>query len=349
MKTTLDLRETTPRAPQAYATPIAPVRAAKLIWTGSSGLGSHAHRQMTGCLRAVGIQGPHFHAEPSPRDGRVEMMTEPTNNSLIMGPFTAQDAHGARGSSVYMIRGTLAHIALAHGLLQESLRRGEPVAVAGALIQGDPNDWYSPAEAIEAAAILVGTSSHKFALPAARNLLERLEHWVRGIVDRERVLAIESQLGWNLDAPWRYTARFDVLTQNRASALIYGTDYKTSANPKQDKSSRYPNSPQLMGQDAMGTRWAKERWGGVRVLLIEDKGATENVVVAPPEEWMFPRNAMTSAIEYGIAATQRTVVPYVGRHAIEWPTNPLYCPGCPAAVRSTCHALGARSAKAPGA
>lgn len=330
-----------PVGPKQYAEPQPPARAAKLVWAGPSELGSHAMRLMTGCARAIAIGHPEWTnpagLRASTRTGDVRVLPDLSTAAIFNGPATAEDAVGSGGATVYMIRGTLAHVALAHELVAASLARGEAIAVAGNLVEDEPPaNWYTAAEAIEVAATLVGSSSFTFALPAARRLLGPLRKWVADLLDRERVLAIETQLVWHLDAPFAYTARLDLATRNRASDLIYSWDYKTTADPQADKRKRYATAAQLMGQDQMGQRWAGSKWGGVKLLLIGDRGGDSPTTL---EEWAWPRNPRGRDLEHGIAAAQNAAAPFVGHPVREWPTNPLFCSGCGVGMRNICYSI----------
>lgn len=337
MKVGLNFESTEPAVPKKYEEPVQLTRRAKLIFAGASENGSHAVRTMGGCARSYALHTPNAVLRPpraSQRTGVVTVLVDDGARVLVEGPVQPAQAVGAGGASVYMVRGTFAHIALAHAFARAALERGETFVVGGNHVSGSPDEWYTPAEAVEAASTLIGMPSFTFALPAARRLLPALTRWVQDTMELERVIAIETQLVWHLLAPFAYTARIDIVTQSRASGLYYATDYKTSANPTADKR-RYTVSAQFIGQDQMGRRWAGAKWGGVRVALIPDRG---DGVTAPLSLWAWPRSPRSGDFEAAVADTQARVEPYFGKPAHQWPANPLHCSGCGAAARAACFA-----------
>lgn len=332
MKKNFDFADVAPAEPKRYAEPTPVHRAARLVWAGPSEMGSHMMRSMLGCQRQFALSHPNWSPRASERTGLVTVLDD-LATGVVHGPFTSVDAVGAGGSTVYMIRGTLAHIILAHTLIRETLARGERLVVCGGVVHGAPDDWYTPEEAVELAATLVGTPAHTFALPAARRLLPHLIRWAKNLVTRERVLAVETQLVWHLAAPFAYTARYDLLTESRASGLVSTLDYKSSSDPKGDKTRRYAASAQLMGQDEVGRRWAGQRWSNVRVLLIGDKSDADPTL----EVWNWPRHPRTADLERSIATAQApwtNMVPV--QHVARLPGNALFCNACPASVRGVC-------------
>lgn len=335
MNKTYDFGAVKPPEVQRYAEPALVTRRARIVWPGPSELGSHAMKQMAGCPRAFAMMHPGWKPRVSTRSGVVEVIADEIDRSCPWGPLPG--GVGAGGATVYMLRGTLAHTILAHAFIRGAAARGEPTVVAGCPVAASTvDDWYTPEEAIEVAAAHIGAAAYTFALPAARRLVLPLVGWAEGILARERVLAVETQLAWQLDAPFAYTVRLDLVTQHRTSGLIYARDYKTSSDPKGDKNRRYVASAQLMGQDQMGARWTGPSWGGVRVVLISGGDKT------PPEieDWTWPRNPRGADLERGIALVQEPFVQYAGGPTHAYPKNPLYCASCPTATRQVCYSMG---------
>lgn len=335
MKTAFDFTGVEPRAPQQYATATPPEVPGLLLWTGSSYFGSHAIRGLLGCARSAALSESWARAPASDESGRVEVLGE--TEGVVEGPVSIgrQD-----GQSVYMIRGTFIHVAIAHALILGSIKRGEYPMVAGrnlALIEGaaGPLPWYTPEDAIEAAATLVGTPGFKYALPAARVMSAKAVEWANDLLARERVVAIETQYAWHVPGPWAYTARYDLVTINRASGLLYGYDYKTAVKPA-DAKLKYAQSAQLMGQDQIGRTGYGQQWGGVKVLLVEDTGFDRPPVY--PKEWPIPIHPRTRDIGQGISEATQRFAPYIGKPAALVPPNPLYCSGCAAHIRALCAA-----------
>lgn len=340
MKATFDFTGVTPKEPQRYATPTPPERAARLVWTGASSFGSHGIRSLLGCLRAAAYARPWARAPHSDQSGRVTMLAEV--DGLPVGPFGPEHAQLSWANSVYMIRGTFVHTALAHAFIRGSLRRGEVPVIAGrvfptseeGVIGGREDDWYTPAEAVEAGATLTGTPGFRYALPAARTLTPGVVAWAESVLDAERVIAVETQFAYHVaGSPWAYTARYDLLTQNRASKMIYAYDYKTAADPK-SAMAKYQQSAQIMGQHQIGKTGYGAQWGGVRIALVPDNGKAETST--RPVVHLMPLHPRGADLAQGIVEAVSRVESIADLDPRAAPANPLFCSGCPGVVRTWC-------------
>lgn len=341
MEVKYDFSTTRPRVPHRHADPQPPPHAGLLVYAGGSSFGSHAVRQALDCERMYGLSTlDHRPPAASLRDGSVSVIPDPPGAGIYEGPFKVTRDPGERRSTVYMHRGTLIHTALAHVFIHEALKRDGMVVVAGRPYDKSSN-FYTAEDAVEAAAALLGTQAHTYALPATRRMLPQVLRWARRLVETEQVVAIETMVGWHLDAAWAYTSRNDLVIQNRASKRIRILDYKTGLRPEQDKK-KYAASGQLAGQDFLGGRWVGSRWAGVVVVLIEDPGESSDEPdrEGKVQEWPLPKNPIAVGLGRSVKAAQERVQPYVGRPIEEWPLNPFSCGDC--RLREPCWARSVR-------
>lgn len=315
-----------------YATPNPPAHQAGLIFAGGSFFGSHAVRLATTCLRSSAISN-HWGRPRWPvsqQNGTVSVLVDP-DGVLVHGPFEEGRTFDL-AQSVWMIRGTLVHIAFAHELANLAIARDGAVVIGGKLYDAT-TPLYTAAEAVEAAAFIIGLQARTLALPNARKMLPQVKAWSASLIERDMVTAIETQLAWHVRAPWAYTARLDLVTTNRVSKMVRAWDYKTSSRPTADKL-KYAVSAQLHGQDQMGHLWAGSRWAGVMVLLVEDVGADEGRI-GVVDEWQLPRSPVGNRLEGALLQMQEVVKPWADRDPATWPANPFGCANC--SYRQPCY------------
>lgn len=319
---TWDFAETKVKENQKFANPNPPSHEGVLIMAGASSFGSHAIKVGMSCPRAFALSCSVKSPE-SDRSGAVRVYPDP-GGVLLNGPFQGGFTYDL-AQTVYMIRGTLIHIALAHAFSRLALEEEGRVVIGGQSYLA-PLSLYTPAEAIEAAAVLIGPQARTFALPAARRMLPVTESWAKEFYQRERVVAVETQFAWHVTAPYTYTARYDLMVQNRSSGLLRGVDYKTSTRPSADKP-KYASSAQLHGQDIMGRTRFGEKWDNVAVLFLVDPGEKSQAPTTV-EEWRLPKSHVAGALRGAIERSQNTIAPYVGMPVEQWPANPFGCGDC---------------------
>lgn len=308
--------------------PVLPQHAGLFLAAGGSANGSHGMRTAFGCPRQFWLSRLGQLPPASDGSGRVSVYPDP--ECVVLGPVS-EETFKEHTTSVYMDRGSLVHFALAHMLIQKTIARDGAIVIAGARNDAFPKDvpWYSPEEAVECGSANIGPKSYTYALPAGRRLLGQLESWVEDLMVREQPVAVETQLAWHIPGPWIYTARFDLITRNRASGLYRGWDYKTASRPQSDEA-KYRTSAQLHGQNEMGRRWAGDYWGGVVVVLIEDTNDPKKV--GRMIEWALPQSPMAHAVGPSVAEAQQRMLHYYGKIQAEGiravPGNPFFCTGC---------------------
>lgn len=336
MKKSFDFSGVKPKEVVPYQYPVIPEAPGRLSFAGGSEIGSHSMAVAMKCARAFWYgRGGHYNPPPS-SDGssRVAVLPDLPGEVVVEGPVQA-NVTLRRGETVWMARGTLVHVALAHHAIRGALAQDGSIVVGGQTYTstdgGSP--WYTPGEAVESAAALMGPGAHTYGLSAGRRMLPQLEQWMRSLIQREQPIAVETQIAWHVPGPWIYTARLDLITRNRASGTYRIWDYKTGRSPVRDKS-KYSISAQLHGQQEMGRRLFGELFGGVHVALIEDPDDPKKV--GSVEEWSLPFMPTAVHLESSIVDAQCRMLAHVEQLKLgiqRVPGSPFFCAGCNARER----------------
>lgn len=336
MKTTFDFGET--KKPYERDTPNVVDRKSALIYAGGSGFGSHSVSVARTCPRAWGILNNDRDMILSDGSDTARVFPDPISSTIHLGPFSeqARESHGYK--SIWMARGTLIHVALAHAMAKLAGKTDGSVIVCGHhLDSAGINLLYSPEDAIECAAMLVGPLANTYALPAARRMLPQVLEWAEALNRRERVVAIETQVVWNVpNSKWAYTARLDLATQHRQSKLTWFRDYKTAREVNATVVRSYRDSGQFAGQRRIGERLLGTSFGGVIVALLEDVGEGVDRVGIVQEHQIAAMHS-SSGLAGSVATSVSCVEPHHGGPLTGYPMNPFACSSC--SVRSICQGL----------
>lgn len=328
MKYQFEFEGTAPRAAMRYGTPELPETPRSLIFAGGSAFGSHSVKEALHCVRAAGYGFGRRNPPTSRGDGSCEFLVDTYHEVIHKGPHTATESMDLM-QSIWMARGSLIHVALAHAFVKLAIEGGTEIVVCGYRFNAEHKElFYTPEEALEAAAAILGPVCHTYALPAARRMLPGALAWAHRLFELEIPIAVETQVAMHVPlSPFVYTSRLDLLTQDRGSGLAYAHDYKTANDTGKASKRRYALSAQMAGQDQILQRIFGTRWGGVKVDLIQDPGE-KGEKPFKVEEYRIPRHPVGYGLVPAVQDAQQRISPHLGKPISEWPGNPFHCSGC---------------------
>jgi hypothetical protein len=184
-----------------------------------------------------------------------------------------------------LIRGSIGHVALAHhyarlGCEQNGL---------------DPEEFYSPHDAIDIVAPTFGSTGKRFA-PLIHDAYNAYGSFYA--VERHAVAAVESPVRIMVPKPdgsgeHLFTQRWDLVTKD-ASGRLWVTDHKFVAKIEARTIERYALSIQFVGMVYTARRLLGAQFGGVKLNLVGVGNAQsfsfrrESVPPAPDAERRFP-------------------------------------------------------------
>lgn len=325
------------RTPTEYATPVAVPAGKYLISTGPSLLGSHAISSLLRC--------PRRWALPAAGMGPMTVPTPLAPRRRVDGPTTdviadTQWDHPHAGRSVYMTRGTLVHVAAAHAAARLGCLQHGGTVVMGHQVT-DPDVFYTPEEAIEVTAGMMGVAANAVALPVARRVGPAVVQWLEQQALEWRILAVETQYAyWTSGVEVAHTARVDLLLEHKASGLVRVWDYKTANHPK-SAANEYRYGLQVRGLERIGATHFGSKWDGVWLLCAKDPGreAKTGEASITLEEYAMGRvRHMDGRFDDLLRATRGIMNQWGAKPARSWPVIPSHCSDCPVLV--ACEELG---------
>lgn len=158
-----------------------------------------------------------------------------------------------------LVRGSLGHVGLAHHYARmRAAQRGE-----------NPDSYYDVEEAMELVAPTFGDMGPDI-LPVARGAVrfycQKYATEQVKVLDVER--EVEAQVRWNGRGPYLFTQRID-LAYEGADGRVWIEDHKFVAQMRAKVPKRYTLSGQFQGLQWFGRAIYGERFGGVRVNIIQ--------------------------------------------------------------------------------
>jgi hypothetical protein len=161
------------------------------------------------------------------------------------------DLEGSRGA---LVLGSLIHIGLAHNYQrQKETQQGR-----------DPDCYYTPLEAIDAAAEQFGDCATE--RDTAREVVTRyLATWG---VEPIKIISVEDQYEALLKSKWRFTARWDLVYEDVAGR-VWVMDSKSTAKLTSGSGRTYSLSGQILMAQIMGHGIWGPRFGGVRLNFLQ--------------------------------------------------------------------------------
>jgi hypothetical protein len=179
----------------------------------------------------------------------------------------------------YLNRGSLTHIGLAHYHAIRAIGEHGRVKIADQIVT-DATTLYPPIEAVHVAA-----EAHyewRGSLAESDVLVRQYVEWAEHNPHPWIVLGIEHELGIMIAPGELYTARVDMIVQDRLTKLVYVVDHKTAYNAA-DAPKMYGHGWQMLGIAEIGKELYGAKWGGIVLNCIASaKGAKVPVLRLPP-------------------------------------------------------------------
>jgi len=211
-----------------------------------------------------------------------------------------------------LVKGSLLHIGLAHHYRRRQARQqGE-----------DPNQWYSPEEAIEKLADLsaVNCKSHiesELWLTHAQPIVQACRAYVRYYLLPDlnwKILDVENELRARVGKErWLFTQRADLIAED-PSGRVWIWDHKSCYRIASKTLRPHILSGQMLGYQMFGRQIYKERFGGVLVNRVKLRTPYQfdrsQVEAAPAALARFSKN---------IVQIENRIAEYENRPFNEWP------------------------------
>ena len=202
-----------------------------------------------------------------------------------------------------LVKGSLVHLGLAQHYAQ--LREKQHGR--------DPKLYFDPIEAID---IMVEAKPHwKEHGELAKRVTEA--YLVKWRNERFKIVAVEELLEAEIEG-YRFTGRMDLVVEDSAG-MIWIIDHKTTGRLQAQQRKFYSVSGQILGYQTLGRIHFGERFGGMRLNMIQHGGdfKFERFDVDPAPKMMERWPSAVKDAEEGIEKLMKE-----GRPADKWPIAP---------------------------
>lgn len=218
-----------------------------------------------------------------------------------------------------LIKGSLVHQGLAHYYQRIKELQDD----------GDPNEWYEPAEAIALLAVQeqqkTGDSEWCEWVEFSQEAVTRYqEYWV---TDTFKVVAVEKELeaavyDEKYDVVYPYTQRADLIIKDKHGNISI-VDHKTTARLTSSTVRRYSLSGQLVGYSVLGKGLFGKRFAGNILNMLElPKGFPDAIAkFKRPETEATPYSVQY--FKHTIIHANRIINEYKDKPVEEWPGTHL--------------------------
>lgn len=203
-----------------------------------------------------------------------------------------------KSESEPLLRGSLVHAGLAHHYRYVQCRQ----------LGIDPEEWATPEEAIDDAAVKLGPAAQQYVDLSKRIVRDYALHYMREDVQVE---FIEEVFYADIDGK-KFTQRLDLVVREQDKVYIW--DHKCVGRIDQKTVTRYTLSGQFLGMAMFGREHFGEAFGGVKLNLISVDGHYRRTLVDPAPHALRTFPSSVAHARRLVADLDAREVPYG-----EWP------------------------------